>query len=108
MSKPLVSFLACALLSVSAALAGQQASPSKPDSNSKPAKQTSEAYSTTTAAKAQFMRESGYRNGRPGYVVAYRKALACGGASDDISNMEWLTVAESKAKDKADRGKACK
>jgi hypothetical protein len=107
MSKPLMSFLACALLSVSA-LAGQQASPSKPDSNSKPAKQTSEAYSTTTAAKAQFMRESGYRNGRPGYVVAYRKALTCGGASDDISNMEWLTVAESKAKDKADHAKACK
>ncbi len=89
--------LAFALLSASAVLAGQQASPSKP-----------EAYSTTTAAKAQFMRESGYRNGRPGYVVAYRKALACGGASDDISNMEWLTVAEAKAKDKADRGKACK
>jgi hypothetical protein len=108
MSKPLMPFLAFALLSVSAGLAGQQASPSKPDSNSKPAKQTSEAYSTTTAAKAQFMRESGYRNGRPGYVVAYRKALACGGASDDISNMEWLTVAESKAKDKADRAKACK
>ena len=54
------------------------------------------------------MRESGYRNGRPGYVVAYRKALACGGASDDISNMEWLTVAEAKAKDKADRSKGCK
>ena len=29
----------------------------------------------------------------------------CGGASDDISNMEWLTVAEAKAKDKADRSK---
>jgi hypothetical protein len=54
------------------------------------------------------MRESGYRNGRPGYVVAYRKALACGGASDDIANMEWLTVAEAKAKDKADRSKGCK
>ena len=107
MSKPLVLFLAFALLSVST-LAGQQASPSKPDANSKPAKQTSEAYSTTTAAKAQFMRESGYRNGRPGYVVAYRKALGCGGASDDISNMEWLTVAEAKAKDKADRSKGCK
>ena len=108
MSKPLMPFFACALFSVSAVFAGQQASPSKPDANSKTAKQNSEAYSTTTAAKAQFMRESGYRNGRPGYVVAYRKALACGGASDDISNMEWLTVAEAKAKDKADRSKACK
>ena len=108
MSKRLMPFFACALLSVSILFAGQQASPSKPDANSKPAKQNSEAYSTTTAAKAQFMRESGYRNGRPGYVVAYRKALACGGASDDISNMEWLTVAEAKAKDKADRSKGCK
>ena len=107
MSKQLIASCAFVLLSVSAALAGQQASPSKSDASSKP-KQNSEAYSTTTAAKAQFMRESGYRNGRPGYVVAYRKALTCGGASDDISNMEWLTVAESKAKDKADRAKACK
>ena len=107
MYKRLMLFLAFALLSVST-LAGQQASPSKPDANSKPAKRTSEAYSTTTAAKAQFMRETGYRNGRPGYVVAYRKALICGGASDDISNMEWLTVAEAKAKDKADRSKGCK
>jgi hypothetical protein len=108
MSKPLMRFLVCVLLSASAAFAGQQASPSKPDANSKAPKQNSGAYSTTTAAKAQFMRESGYRNGRPGYVVAYRKALACGGAPDDIANMEWLTVAESKAKDKADRAKACK
>lgn len=108
MSKQLITCCTFLLLSLSVAFAGQQANPSKPDANSKPAKQNSEAYSTTTAAKAQFMRESGYRNGRPGYVVAYRKALACGGAPDDISNMEWLTVAEAKAKDKADRAKGCK
>ena len=108
MSKPFIAFCACVLLSVSAALASQQASPSKSDANAKAAKKSSETYSTTTAAKAQFMRESGYRNGRPGYVVAYRKALACGGAADDISNMEWLTIAEAKAKDKADRAKGCK
>jgi len=107
MSKPLIAFFMCALLSVSAALAGQQAGPPKSDSEAKPAKKNAESYSTT-AAKAQFMRETGYRNGRPGYVVAYRKALACGGAADDISNMEWLTVAEAKAKDKADRSKGCK
>ena len=88
-------------------LAAQQASTSKSDTNSKAAKKNAGTYSTTTAAKTQFMRESGYRNGRPGYVVAYRKALACGGA-DDISNMEWLTTAEAKAKDKADRSKGCK
>jgi len=52
------------------------------------------------------MRESGYRNGRPGYVVAYRKPLACGG-TEDISNLQWLTVAEAKAKEKTER-KGCK
>jgi hypothetical protein len=62
--------------------------------------------SSQSVAKTQFMRESGYRNGRPGYVVAYRKPLACGGA-DDPSNLQWLTVAEAKIKDKADR-KGCK
>ena len=104
MPKPLIALLAFVFLSVPASFAGQ-ASPSSSDA--KPAKKNAESYSTT-AAKAQFMRESGYRNGRPGYVVAYRKALACGGASDDIANMEWLTVAEAKAKDKADRSKGCK
>jgi len=88
-------------------LAARQASTSKSDTNSKAAKKNTETYSATTAAKTQFMRESGYRNGRPGYVVAYRKSLACGGA-DDISNMEWLTTAEAKAKDKADHSKGCK
>ena len=108
MSKPRIALFASVLLSISASLAGQQENPSKPEANSKATKQNSEAYSTATAAKAQFMRESGYRNGRPGYVVAYRKALSCGGAADDIRNMEGLTVAEAKAKDKADRSKGCK
>jgi hypothetical protein len=51
------------------------------------------------------MRETGYRNGRPGYVVTYRKPLACGG-TDDVSNLQWLTAAETKAKAKG--GKGCK
>jgi hypothetical protein len=33
----------------------------------------------------------------PGYQVDHRTALACGGA-DDPSNMQWLSVAEHKAK----------
>jgi len=101
---PLALFL-CFLLLFSARLAGQETSASKAgDSKSK--KKESAAYSASTAAKTQFMRESGYRNGRPGYVVVYRKPLACGGA-DDISNLEWLTVSEAKAKEKAER-KGCK
>jgi hypothetical protein len=106
MSKSLITVLVCVVLSFSGTLAGQEGGTSKSDANSKAAKRASKTYSTTTAAKTQFMRESGYRNGRPGYVVAYRKPPACGGA-DDISNMEWLTVAEAKAKDKTER-KGCK
>ena len=39
----------------------------------------------------------------PGYQVDHRQALACGG-SDAPSNMEWLTVAEHKAKHKHGAG----
>lgn len=100
-----LAFLACFLL-LSGSLAGQEGAASKAGGNSKDKKKESAAYSPSAAAKTQFMRETGYRNGRPGYVVAYRKPLACGGA-DDISNLEWLTVSEAKAKDKAER-KGCK
>jgi hypothetical protein len=80
----------------------QQASVSKSDTK---ATQKSEAWTPSSAAKTQYMRETGYRNGRPGYVVAYRKPLACGG-TNDTSNLQWLTVAEAKAKAKS--GKRCK
>lgn len=105
MLKCLIPFFVCVLL-FSGTLAGQDGGKSKSDGNSKAAKQKTETYSATTAAKTQFMRESGYRNGRPGYVVAYRKPLACGG-TDDIANLEWLTIAEAKTKEKAER-KGCK
>ena len=86
--------------------AAQEPTASKSNGKSNRAAKTSDAYTQASAAKAQFMRETGYRNGRPGYVVAYRKPPACGGA-DDISNMEWLTVAEAKAKAQSER-KGCK
>ena len=105
MLKHPIALLVCSLLLFSGTLAAQQETSTKAAS-SKDARQKSGAYSKSSAAKTQFMRESGYRNGRPGYVVAYRKPLACGGA-DDISNLEWLTAGEAKAKDKADR-KGCK
>ncbi len=53
-------------------------------------------------AKRQFMRQTGFPNGRPGYVVDHIKPLACGGA-DAPSNMQWQTVSEAKAKDKTER-----
>ena len=54
------------------------------------------------AAKRFFMAQSGYPNGRRGYVIDHIKPLACGGA-DDPTNMQWQTVEEGKAKDKVER-----
>jgi hypothetical protein len=106
MFKALTVLLICVVLSCSATLAAQQANTSKSATTSKGGQKNSESYTPSSAAKTQFMRETGYRNGRPGYVVAYRKPLACGGI-ENTDNMEWLTIAEAKAKEKADR-KGCK
>jgi hypothetical protein len=54
------------------------------------------------SAKRQFMRQTGYPNGRPGYVIDHIKPLACGGP-DAPANMQWQTIAAAKAKDKVER-----
>jgi hypothetical protein len=54
------------------------------------------------AAKRTFELQTGYPNGRPGYVVDHIKPLACGGV-DAPSNMQWQTIAAAKAKHKAER-----
>jgi hypothetical protein len=56
----------------------------------------------SAAAKATFMRQTGYPRGRPGYVVDHVVPLACGGP-DSPSNMQWQAAAEAKAKDKTER-----
>jgi hypothetical protein len=58
--------------------------------------------SRSEEAKRQFMRQSGFPKGRPGYVVDHVKPLACGGA-DAPSNMQWQTEVAAKAKDKTER-----
>jgi len=53
------------------------------------------------AAKHEFMRQTGYPNGRPGYVVDHIVPLKRGGA-DAPSNMQWQTAAEAKVKDRVE------
>ena len=53
----------------------------------------------SSAARHEFMVESGYPHGRPGYVIDHIQPLKRGGA-DAPSNMQWQTKAEAKAKDK--------
>ena len=47
------------------------------------------------------MKETGYPNGRPGYVIDHIDPLKRGGA-DIPSNMQWQTVEAAKAKDRVE------
>lgn len=53
------------------------------------------------AARREFLRLTGYPNGRPGYIVDHIVPLACCGA-DTPSNMQWQTVAAAAAKDRVE------
>lgn len=57
----------------------------------------------SSAATHAFKKQTGYPNGRPGYVIDHIVPLSRGGA-DSPSNMQWQTVSEAKAKDKWERG----
>jgi hypothetical protein len=52
---------------------------------------------TQGAPQQTFMAQTGYPQGRPGYVIGYVVPLECGGKNDP-SNMQWQTVEEAKAK----------
>jgi len=51
------------------------------------------------AAKHNFMKQTGYPNGRPGYVIDHIIPLKKGGC-DCPENMQWQTIEDAKAKDK--------
>jgi 5-methylcytosine-specific restriction endonuclease McrA len=49
------------------------------------------------AARKAFMEQSGYPDGRPGYVVDHIIPLYKGG-KDTPENMQWITVDQHKEK----------
>ncbi len=59
------------------------------------------AIARSSTARHDFMKLTGYPNGRPGYVIDHVIALKRGGA-DHPSNMQWQTIAEAKAKDRTE------
>ena len=54
------------------------------------------------AARQAFERQTGYSNGRPGYIVEHIVPLSCGG-TDTAGNMEWLTLADARRKNQSER-----
>lgn len=53
----------------------------------------------SASVKRDFMKQTGYPNGRKGYVVDHIIPLYKGGC-DCPSNMQWQTIEDAKAKDK--------
>jgi hypothetical protein len=52
-------------------------------------------------ARHQFMVQTGYPNGRKGWVVDHIFPL-CKGGKDEPANMQWQTAAEAKKKDRTE------
>lgn len=53
----------------------------------------------SAAVVRQFKKQTGYSNGRPGYVIDHIIPLKRGGC-DSVENMQWQTVEDAKAKDR--------
>src|SRR5262249_43230383 len=53
-------------------------------------------------AKKDFMAQTGFPKGRPGYIVDHIVPLQCGGA-DTPANMQWQTLKDAKIKDRTER-----
>ena len=68
-----------------------QSSSGIPKSSTVAASNTNGKIARSAKAKDDFMKQSGYPKGRPGYVVDHVVPLECGGA-DAPSNMQWQTT----------------
>lgn len=53
----------------------------------------------SASARREFLRQTGYPDGRPGFIVDHIIPLKRGGC-DCPCNMQWQTVSEAKAKDR--------
>ena len=71
-----------------------------------PARDKNGRIARSEAGKRAFEKQTGFPNGRKGYIVDHIVPLACGG-KDDTTNMQWQSEADAKAKDKVER-RGCK
>lgn len=55
----------------------------------------------SSAVRREFLRLTGYPNGRPGWIVDHVTPLQCGGA-DAVWNMQWESAADARAKDRTE------
>ena len=56
----------------------------------------------SSAVRYQFKVLTGYPDGRPGYVIDHIQPL-CAGGLDTTQNMQWMTIADAKIKDRWER-----
>jgi phage protein D len=86
----------------SQAKAGDSKPTPKKSTRTKSARASKGRIKRNAHARREFMVQTGFPRGRPGYVVDHIVPLACGGA-DAPFNMQWQTVADGKAKDRVER-----
>jgi|SRR3569623_364035 len=60
------------------------------------------ASERSSSVTYQFKKQTGYIDGRPGYVIDHIVPL-CAGGPDSIENLQWQIAEEAKEKDKLER-----
>lgn len=99
MVKRLMTAVLAALLSAPLYAGGTRPSLSGNSTPATVARDAAGRIKRSATARREFMRETGYVRGRPGYVIDHIVPLACGGL-DDPSNMQWQNITDAEAKDR--------